>query len=151
MLRAASLWAVERGRFSWLFSWWTIAWGGEMGWGLWCVSSEDCKGTKKKREKLWLVHVIYIYIKGICVHYFGSWVGDKWTANRFKVKNRWVFYGHNYGLSFPATPGTLCGLNIIPIQYRRILFFLQCDPRGLQIRWVSVPSIIYAQVIHIFT
>lgn len=51
-----------------------------------------------------------------------------------------------------ATPGTLCGLNVIPIQQRRrkkkdiqfflFVFFFPCYPHSLQIRWVSVPSII---------
>lgn len=56
------------------------------------------------------------------------------------LKNLLAFYGRNYDLSFPATPGTSCGLNSHPARGEKkkktscFLSFLQCDPHGLQIR-----------------
>lgn len=73
-----------------------------------------------------LVGVIYIYIKGrsVCacfVHALAISVYQLLT-NEQQISCLWAFYGRNYGLSFPATPGTSRGLNLIPIQFRHPVY-----------------------------
>lgn len=79
-----------------------------------------------------LVGVIYIYIKGrsVCacfVHALAISVYQLLT-NEQQISCLWAFYGRNYGLSFPATPGTSRGLNLIPIQFRSGKTDILCIP-----------------------
>ena len=73
---------------------------------------------------------------------FGSSFADKWTENQWEKEKE--ICSPFMDVIMAATPGALCGLNIIhnPQTKGKNRHLFLFDPHGQQIRWVSVPSLI---------